>query len=35
MSEYFPKPKRVVERVKVELDLLNYASKNRFRKWNR
>ena len=27
MSEYFPEPKSLVGRVKVELDLSNYATK--------
>ena len=27
MSEYFPKPKSVAGRMKVELDLSNYATK--------
>ena len=27
MSEYFPEPKSLRERVKVELDLSNYATK--------
>ena len=27
MSKYFPKPKSLRERVKVELDLSNYATK--------
>ena len=27
MSEYFPEPKYLEERVKVELDLSNYATK--------
>ena len=27
MSKYFPKPKSLGERVKVELDLYNYATK--------
>ena len=27
MSEYFPEPKSLGERVKVELDLSNYATK--------
>ena len=27
MSEYFPKPKSLGERIKVELDLSNYATK--------
>ena len=27
MSEYFPEPKSFEERVKVELDLSNYATK--------
>ena len=27
MSEYFPKPKFIGERVKAELDLSNYAAK--------
>ena len=28
MSEYFPEPKSSAERVKVELDLSNYATKS-------
>ena len=35
MSEYFPEPKSSGERVKVELDLSNYAAKTEFRKCNR
>ena len=32
MSEYFPKPKNLVERLKGELDLSNYATKTDFKK---
>ena len=35
MSEYFPEPKSSGERVKVELDLSNYAAKTEFKKFNR
>ena len=35
MSEYFPEPKSSGERVKVELDLSNYAAKTEFKKCNR
>ena len=35
MSEYFQKPKSFKERVKVELDLSNYAAKADFKKCNR
>ena len=35
MSEYFPKPKSFEERVKVELDLSNYATKADLEKHNR
>ena len=35
MSEYFPQPKSSGRRVKVELDLSNYATKSRFKKCNR
>ena len=31
MSEYFPKPKSLGGKVKVELDLSNYATKADFR----
>ena len=31
MSEYFPEPKSVAGRVKVELDLSNYATKADFK----
>ena len=31
MSEYFPKPKSSGGRVKVELDLSNYATKSDFK----
>ena len=31
MSEYFPEPKSLRERVKVELDLPNYATKSDFK----
>ena len=32
MSEYFPKPKSFGRRVKVELDLSNYATKSNFKR---
>ena len=32
MSEYFPEPKSLEGRVKVELDLSNYATKAEFKK---
>ena len=32
MSEYFPKPKSLGGKVKVELDLSNYATKPDFKK---
>ena len=32
MIEYFPEPKLSGGRVKVELDLSNYPTKNRFKK---
>ena len=35
MSEYFPKPKSLGERVKVELDLSKYTKKSRFKKCSR
>ena len=35
MSEYFPKPKFIGERVKAELDLSNYAAKADLKKCNR
>ena len=35
MSEYFPEPKSLGGKVKVELDLSNYAKKNIFKKCNR
>ena len=31
MSEYFPEPKSLGRRVKVELDLFNYAAKTDFK----
>ena len=34
MSEYFPEPKSSVGRVKVKLDLSNYAAKADFKKRN-
>ena len=33
MSEYFPEPKSLEGRLKVELDLPNYATKSRFKKF--
>ena len=35
MSEYFSKPSSLGANVKVELDLSNYAAKNRFKKCSR
>ena len=35
MSDYFPEPKSFGGKVKVELDLSNYATKNRFTKCSR
>ena len=35
MSEYFPEPKSFVGRMKVELDLSNYATKVDFKKYNK
>ena len=35
MSEYFPEPKCFGGRVKVELDLSNYATKVHLKKCNR
>ena len=35
MSEYFPNPKFIGERVKAELDLSNYAAKADLKKCNR
>ena len=35
MSKYFPEPKSSGGRVKVELDLSNYAKKTRFKRYNR
>ena len=32
MNEYFPKPKSLWGRVKVELDLSNYVKKSRIKK---
>ena len=32
MDEYFPEPKSLWGRVKVELDLSNYVKKSRFKK---
>ena len=35
MSEYFPEPKSFVGRMKVALDLSNYATKEDFKKCNK
>ena len=35
MSEYFQEPKYSGGRVKVELDLSNYAKKSRFEKYSK
>ena len=35
MNEYFPEPKSWGGRVKVELDLSNYATKADLKKWSR
>ena len=32
MTEYFPEPKSLGERMKIELDLSNYATKAGFKK---
>ena len=34
MSEYFPEPKSFGEKVKIELDLSNYATKAGLKKCN-
>ena len=35
MSEYFPEPKSLGEKVKAKLDLSNYSTKTRFKRCNR
>ena len=35
MSEYFPEPKSLGQKMKVELDLSNYATKADLKKCNR
>ena len=35
MSDYYPEPKSLGRRLKVELDFSNYCNKSRFKKCNR